>query len=682
MLDKLLAPASVAVIGASDETKKPGGKIVSNILKKNYRGKLYLVNAKAGRIQGMDSVSSPAELPEVPELCYIATPARFVSRAMADLAALGARCVIILSAGFSEMNEEGAEEEKKILKIANDNGMLVLGPNCLGVTSPYLSGKFAGLMPDMIPGGIDFISGSGATVDYLIEQAIRRGLRFHSFVTVGNSAQNGITEMLGLYDENHGPDSSKLMMLYVEKINNPDKFLKHARSLAAKGVQIMGIKSGTTEAGSRAAASHTGALVTSDRAVSALFDKAGIIRVQSRMEMIDLAIALTLSRGRYDGRRVGVITDAGGPGVMAADELNRQGITVPAFGPETRRRLAEILPPGAGMGNPVDTMPSRNGRQLLEIMKVISQEEDLDYIFLITGDPGLIDNWEIYEAFIESRECIPIPVLPSFCTAISSAGTLKRFRELGHCHFEDEVFMARALSKMVNRPRPSVAEPDPSGYDGKKIKNLLAGISGVVPEALVRQTLSAAGIPTPAQAALTTKDELTKLPEEIPFPWVMKVIGPLHKSDLGGVLTGVAEPAAAEAAWDRLMALEQAAGVLVQQTIRGPEAILGLSREKPFGHLVACGLGGIHAEALKDIQFKLAPLSKTEADEMIDGIKGRAILTGMRGEKGMDLKALAGLLVRVSLLARDVPAISELDINPLKGEGGELLAVDSRIILE
>ena len=518
MLDKLLTPASVAVIGASNDTKKPGGKIVSNILEKNYRGKLYLVNAKAGRIQGLDAVSSPADLPEVPDLSYIATPARFVPRAMADLAALGAKCVIILSAGFSEMNEEGAGQERKILKIANENGMLILGPNCLGVTSPYLSGKFAGLMPDMTPGGIDFISGSGATVDYLIEQAIRRGLRFHSFVTVGNSVQNGITEMLGLYDENHGPDSSKIMMLYVEKINNPDKFLKHARSLSAKGVRIVGVKSGTTEAGSRAAASHTGALVTSDRAVSALFDKAGIIRVQSRLEMIDLAIALTLSRGKHDGRRVGVITDAGGPGVMAADELNRQGVTVPAFGPETRRRLAEILPPGAGLGNPVDTMPSRNGRQLLEIMEIISQEEKLDYIFLITGDPGLIDNWEIFEAYIESRKCIPVPVLPSFCTAISSAETLKRFRELGHCYFEDEVFMARALSKMINRPRPFATEPDPAGYDGQKVRDLLAGISGVVPEALVRKTLSAAGIPTPVQAAVTARGELAGLTEKIPFP--------------------------------------------------------------------------------------------------------------------------------------------------------------------
>lgn len=684
MIRKLIAPRSIAVIGASEDTQKPGGMIVRNLLRKGYDGQLFLINPKAAKVQGVPAFQSLRDLPETPELAFIAIPSKLVVPILNELAELGAKHVIVLSAGFGELNDEGAKEEERLARIANENDMLLLGPNCLGVMSPVHAGKFAGLLPDVRPGGIDFISGSGATVDYLIEQAIKRGLVFHTFVTVGNSAQTGVDDVLAMYDQNHELLNSKLIMLYLENVGDPSKLLRHAQSLAAKGCILMGIKSGVTEAGSRAAASHTGAMATSDTAVQALFDKAGIIRVQSRLELIDLAMALSLARGSYDGRRVCIITDAGGPGVMVTDELTRQGFVVPELKPETTRLLADVLHPGASLTNPIDCLPSRSPDQISRVFEILAAEEadTLDYIVFVAGDPGLSDTREIHRALIQAMDKSPFPVFPSFCTAISSEEALALFRAAGKCYFEDEVSLARALGKMVKRPRPSAPGIDPLAYHPEVLRALLDGQEGTVPADVTRQALAAAGILTPAQAELTDRNELEGLASEIPFPWVMKVVGPLHKSDLGGVLVGIQDLAAARDAWDSLMKIDRATGVMIQQTVSGPEAIMGLSRDGQFGHLTAFGLGGIYAEFLGDIQFGLAPLSRAEADRMIQSVKALPILRGARGEKGMDPGTLADVLVRVSLMARDVPRIQEMDINPMKGRGKNVLAVDARIIMQ
>lgn len=683
MLRKLIAPDSIAIIGASEDTNKPGGRIIRNILQKGYQGQLLPVNPKASLIQGLPVFSSLKALPQTPDLAFVAIPSKLVASSVAELAELGVKRVIVLSSGFGEIDEQGKREEEKLARIAKENDILLLGPNCLGVMSPVYAGKFAGLLPDMRERGIDFISGSGATVDYLIEQAVKRGLGFHTFATVGNSARVGVADMLALYDEHHEWMSSQFIMLYLEHVEDPRKLLHHARSLSAKGCLLMGIKAGVTEAGSRAAASHTGAMATNDAAVGALFQKAGIIRLRSRLEMVDTAMALTLARGKYDGRRVCVITDAGGPGVMTADELNRQGFSVPPLKPKTREMLAQTLPPGSGLGNPIDCFPTRNAAQISRVIDILNTEEAdaLDYITLVLGDSGLADNRQIYEALVQYMDGASMPIFPSFCTAISSRTGLEIFRAAGKCYFEDEVSMARAMGRMVNRPKVSEHAPPPAGYDGEKIRALLADVKGPAPVGLTRQALAAAGISSPAQAELHAQDELDELKDVIPFPWVMKVVGPLHKSDVGGVLVGVPSLAEARIAWGKLAHIDGADGILVQQMVEGPEVILGLSKEGNFGHLAAFGLGGVYTEAFSDIQFRLAPLSFEEAREMIQGIKGLPMVQGVRGQTGMDLEAITDLLVRVSLIARDLPQIEEMDINPLKGQGKELFAADARIIM-
>lgn len=683
VLDGFIAPSSIAVVGASNDLKKPGGKIVENLLAKGYPGELFLINPKASLIQDRPALAAIGDLPYAPELVYIAVPARFVAVTLSELARLGARRVIVLSAGFGEVNEQGRREEERLAAIADRHGVVLLGPNCLGVMSPVHAGKFAGLLPEMQQGGIDFISGSGATIDILAEQAVRRGLEFHTFFTVGNSAQTGVTDILALFDREHGPHSSRHIMLYLEKVGSPPKLLRHSRSLSQKGFVIMAIKAGVTEDGSRAAASHTGAMVAKDTAVQALFDKAGLIRLDSKLDMVDVATALTLAKGRYDGRRACVVTDAGGPGVMTTDELNRQGIKTPILKPGTRRMLSELLTPGAAVYNPVDFLPTRTPAQVARTPEIIARKEvdAIDYILIQISAPGFTDNWPVYKAIIDAMDALPLPIFPSFSPSLSAAEALLKYRAAGKCYFEDEVSMARAVGRMVNRPRTSPPASDPAGYNRKEVVGILKDVTGVVPPDQTRRVLQAAGIPLPREQRVDTRQQLAKVESVLPPPWVMKVIGPLHKSDFGAVATGVA-PTEAEEIFERLMKIDGAQGVLVQETVQGPEVIMGLSREGDFGHLVAFGLGGVMAEALGDIKFGLSPLCAEEAERMVRSIRALPILKGYRGRPGMDIDRLTDLLVRVSLLGRDIPKIKEMDLNPLKGVRDRIAAVDVRIIVQ
>ena len=679
----LLSPRSIAVVGASEDVLKPGGKIIQNLQRKNFSGELYAVNPKAESIQGLPAFTSIVDLPQVPDLGIVAIPGRFVSRALVDLGEKGCKVVIVLSAGFGELGPEGKAEEQRLVEIAAQYGILLFGPNCLGVMTGSYAGKFAGILPDMRAGGIDFLSGSGATVDFLAEQGVRRGLPFGSFVTVGNSAQTGIEDVVALYDENHTDERSPIKMLYIESIQNPRKLLRHARSLSEKGCSLVGIKSGTTEAGNRAAASHTGAMASSDTAVQALFDKAGIIRTQSRVELIDVAGALTCAPNGLRGRRACIITDAGGPGVMLADELNRQGFTVPLLSEETRKRLAEVLPPGAGTGNPVDFLPSRTAEQTEKIFEILKAEVDtIDFVVFIVGDSGFRSNDAIYKVVTKAMDEFDLPVFPSLCSAVSSREALAEIRAQGKFYFEDEVALGRALGKMVSCPKPTSPVTELAGYDRTRLAGLFAGQEGVISPEVTREVLEAAGFKLTGQVELTDKNDLQQTLETIPFPWVMKVMGPLHKSDVGGVRVNVMDLAQAAEVWEDFTAIEGYTGVMIQQMVGGTEAIVGVSREEGFGHLVMFGLGGIYAEALKDAQFRLAPLSRQEAGSMIRSIRALPIIQGVRGEQGMDLDVLEDVLVRIALLVTDFPQVKEMDLNPVKGYGTELYAVDSRIILD
>jgi acyl-CoA synthetase (NDP forming) len=680
----LFRPQSIAVIGASGDPLKPGGRVFKTILDHDYRGILRPVNPKAAEILGVAVCPSIAALPETPDLAIVAIPAAMVLAAVTELADRGTGATIVLTSGFGEKDAAGKVVEARMKAVADAADMALIGPNCSGFLTAGYKGKFAGIVPKLAGGAVDFISGSGATVDYVMECAEGRGLSFGTVLNLGNSAQMGVEDLLQLHDENYGPDCARILLLYMEAVKKPVLLLRHARSLAKKGCVLVGIKSGATSAGSRAAASHTGAMASSDTAVQALFDKAGIIRVSGRQTLIDVACVLQAVGDKPLGKRVAIVTDAGGPGVMLTDELTRGGLQLPPLSEATRAELAGILPPESSTINPIDALPSRTAEQIAAIVRALTEHErgNLDAIAVLTGDSGLSDNAAIYRAIGLAMDQSPIPVLPMLSSLTSCRDKIDAFTQGGHVFFPDEVALGQALGMVANQEPPAEDDPDrPSGYDRQAIQQILTGSSGVLSPDKVRNILIAAGFNVQEQLEVFHEEHVAGGCRRLGFPLAMKVIGPLHKTDVGGVHLGIASETEAAGVWSALMTIPEARGVLLQPMISGLEVILGASREGDFGHLVMFGLGGIHTEVLKDVRFALAPLASSEARGLIDGIRGRALLDGVRGGPGMDTALLADFLVRLGRLVTDFPEIGEIDLNPVKGSGDRLFVVDARIIM-
>jgi acyl-CoA synthetase (NDP forming) len=680
---RLFHPESIAVVGASNDELKPGGRVTKNIKDNNFTGQLWAVNPKTPNILGLPTYQTISDLPDIPDLAIVAIPARFVLPTLHDLADKGAKAVIVLTAGFGEKDDAGKVIEQEMLALAEKAGMALVGPNCSGFLTPTYKGKFAGIIPTIPGNKIDFISGSGATVDYVMEHASTRGLSFGTVINLGNSIQLGVEDLLEMYDQNYGETSARFLMLYIESVKKPRKLLIHAQNLAAKGCTLVGIKSGATSAGARAAASHTGAMASSDTAVEALFKKAGIIRVKSRMELIDVACVLTAANGRMKGNRVCIITDAGGPGVMLSDELNRQGMELPELTQPTLDQLAKILPPESSIVNPIDALPSRTAEQIRDIIAVLNtyEADRLDAITVLTGDSGMSDNAPIYDEIAKAMKESPIPVLPMLSSVTSSKEKLDAFISSSNIFFPDEVAMGAAMGKIAAPQAVATDTGTSTGYNKSAIAGIIGKKAGALPPQTVTAVLEAAGFKLPAQIEVFKEEDLAAACKKAIFPLVMKVIGPLHKTDVGGVILGINDLEEASEAWKTLLNIPDAEGALVQPMIKGTEVILGASREGDFGHLVMFGLGGIHAEIFKDVSFSLAPVTANESHVMIRGIKSFKVLEGFRGEPGMNLDMLAGNIQRLGQLVSDFPQIEEMDLNPIKGFGTALYAVDARIIV-
>jgi acyl-CoA synthetase (NDP forming) len=680
----LFDPRSIAVIGASNDELKPGGRVTKNLKIHGYAGDLWAVNPKSPDIFGLPTFPTIVDLPHGPDLAIVAIPSRFALEAIQDLAAKGTGAVIVLTAGFGEKDEAGKEIERRMVAIAEKAGMAVIGPNCSGFLTNTYKGKFAGIVPDLPGRTVDFISGSGATVDYVMESATRRGLSFNIVLNLGNSIQMGVEDLLELYDENYGPQHARILMLYMESIRKPVKLLRHARSLINKGCALVGIKSGATDAGARAAASHTGAMANSDTAVEALFAKAGIIRVTSKAALINVGCVLAAAKGHLTGKRACIITDAGGPGVMLSDELYRQGLELPALTEKTRQRLAEVLPREASLVNPIDALPSRSAQQIKAIFEILDQEERdrLDVIAVLTGDSGMSDNAPIYQEIVTAMETCTIPVIPVLSSVVTSREKIRRFCSQGKVYFQDEVPLGEALGRVARWRRPEEEISEPKGYQREAVAQALSDCRGVLSPETVAAVLTAAGFRLPPQVEVSKKENLAAECARVGFPLAMKVIGPLHKTDVGGVKLGIADADEAARAWDGMLQIPGAEGVLLQPMIGGLEVILGASREGDFGHLVMFGLGGIYAEVLKDVAFGLAPIAVGESLDMVRRLRSYALLEGVRGEPGIDIDLLCDHIQRLGRLVSDFPRIREMDLNPLKGTGKTVYAVDARIILD
>lgn len=684
MINKqLLQPESIVVIGGSNNVHKPGGAVVRNLLSGGYEGTLRVVNPKEDEVQGIKAFHDARELPPT-DLAILVVAAKYCPDYVELLAKeKNVRAFIIISAGFSEETHEGAELEQRILDICDQYGCALIGPNCIGLLTPWHHSVFTRPIPHLNPKGVDFISGSGATAVFILESAVSKGLQFNSVWSIGNGKQNGIETVLEYMDEHFDAERDSLVkLLYIENISDPDKLLYHATSLIRKGCRIAAIKAGSSESGSRAASSHTGAIASSDSAVEALFRKAGIVRCFSREELTTVGCIFTLPR--FTGKNFAIVTHAGGPGVMLTDALSKGGMQVPPLTGPVAEELKEKLLPGSSVANPIDILATGTAEHLGIAIDYCERMEDIDAIMVIFGTPGLVKIFEVYDVLHKKiQECKkPIfPILPS----VSTAGPeVQEFLKRGHVNFCDEVTLATALTQIMKTPAPAEQNVVINGVDVPKIRKIIDGIDedGYIMPNLVHELLSAAGIPTVPEFVSANKEEVAAFAEKVGFPVVAKVVGPVHKSDVGGVTLNIHSKEVLSAEFDRMMQIQDATAVMVQKMIRGTELFIGAKYEPRFGHVVLCGLGGIFVEVLKDVSSGLAPLSYEEAYSMIHSLRGYKILKGTRGQKGINERKYAEIIVRLSTLLRFATEIKEMDINPLLADEADVIAVDARILVK
>lgn len=682
--NQLLHPESIVIIGGSNNKHKPGGAIVRNILQGGYKGVLRIVNPKEDEVQGIKAFNDCKVLPPT-DLAILVVAAKYCPEYVEYLASeKGVKAFIIISAGFGEETKEGAEMENHILASCEKYGCALIGPNCIGLMNSWYHGVFTKPIPQLRTNGVDFISSSGATAVFILESAVSKGLPFNSVWSVGNAKQINVEEVLQYMDETFDPErDSHIKLLYIENVSDPDKLLFHASSLIRKGCRIAAIKSGSSESGSRAASSHTGAIASSDSAVEALLRKAGIVRCFSREELTTVGCIFTLPK--FSGKSFAIVTHAGGPGVMLTDALAKGGLQVPKLeGPLVEELKAQLFP-GAAVSNPIDILATGTPEHLgIAIDYCEKKFDNIDAIFVIFGSPGLVQLYEAYDVLhkkiLECKKPI-FPILPSMNTA---GPEVAEFLAKGHVNFADEVTVANCLVRVMNTPNPAPSELELYGVDVIKIRDIISGIkeSGYLPPHLVREIFSCAGIPTVPECVSADKDELLAFAEKVGYPVVAKVVGPVHKSDVGGVSLNIRTKEHLDMEIERLMQIPDATAVMVQKMIKGTELFIGAKYEPRFGHIVLCGLGGIFVEVLKDVSSGLAPLSVSEAESMIHSLRGYKIIKGTRGQKGINEHKYMEIIVRLSTILRFATEIKEMDINPLLADADNVIAVDARIRVE
>ncbi len=681
--EQLINPRSIVVVGGSNEIQKPGGKVLKNLVDGNFRGDLYVLNPKEDRVQGIQSFRDPADLPDT-DLAIIAIAAKYTPDIVEFLAQnKKTRAFIVLSAGFSEEGPEGKMlEDRMVASVNKVNGSLI-GPNCVGVLTPHYQGVFTLPVPKLTPKGCDFISGSGATAVFIMEAGIPNGLAFNNVYSVGNSAQMGVEEILQHMDENFDPEKdSKVKLLYLEKIDKPQLLLKHAASLIRKGCRIAAVKAGASEAGSRAASSHTGALASSDAAVDALFKKAGIVRCYGREDLISVASVFMVPP--FQGKNIAVITHAGGPAVMLTDKLSQGGLAVPALSGKNADALKEKLFPGSSVANPIDFLATGTADQLGMIIDAVNDQfTEIDAMVVIFGTPGLFKIFDVYDLLDEKIKTSKKPIFPVLPSGMTAREETLAFVKKGRVYFPDEVILGEALGRIYNTPAPAPEKPELPAMDQQAIRKIIdKNISGYISPEDVSALLDAAGISRAKEFTTDHLSEITGLAKKTGFPLVMKVVGPVHKSDVGGVSLNITDNERLISEMKRMMQIPDAKGVLIQPMLQGTEMFAGIKKEGNFGHMVLFGLGGIFIEVLKDVRTTLAPLSREEVASEIKQLKSYKIVQGVRGKEGLDENTFIEIIQRLSELVLYAPEIVEMDLNPLLATPHQVVAVDARIRLE
>jgi len=684
MLNKqLIKPDSIVIIGGSNDIKKPGGKIVKNILDGKYKGRLSVVNPKEKEVQGVESFSSVNDIPKT-DLAILAIAAKYCLETIKTLAKeKGTKAFIIISAGFSETNDLGSNLEEEIVKIVNSVGGCLIGPNCIGVLNKNYKGVFTLPIPEFHAKGCDLISSSGATAVFIMEAGMSLGVKFANVYSIGNAAQTSVEDVLEYMDNNYNSETdSSIKLLYLESISNPKKMLKHAASLINKGVRIAAIKAGSTAEGSRAATSHTGAIASSDVTIRALFKKAGIVYCTSREEL--LSVASIFNYKKVNGKNIAIITHAGGSAVMLADQLSKGGLKVPSIEGPDANKLESFLYPGSSISNPIDFLATGTAEQLGIIIDYCEHKFDfIDAMVVVFGSPGLFDVENVYNVLSVKLDVCKKPIFPVLPSVVNARKEIQTFLDKGNINFPDEVLLGKALTQVCKTPMPTESIVELPSIESEKIRAIIDNVTdGYLTPETTSLVMEAAGISIVKEIVESSKEVLLSKIKDISFPLVMKVVGPLHKSDVQGVLLNVNTLEEVGVNFDKLMKINEATGVMVQPMLSGLELFVGVKKEPGFDHTILCGLGGIYIEVLNDVAAGLSPISKMEAEKMITSLRGYKLIKGARGKEGVNELFFIEIIQRLSALVQVAPEIIEMDINPLLGTEKHITAVDVRIRIE
>jgi acetate---CoA ligase (ADP-forming) len=696
MLEAIFAPQSVAVVGASPDPTRLGHQVLKNIIDHGYQGAIYPIHPRASSVLERPAYPSVLDVPEPVDLAVIVIPTQYVIEVADQCGKKGVKGLIVITAGFKEVGGKGKNLERQLLEVVQQYQMRMVGPNCLGVidTVNKLNASFAALMPN--EGEIAFMSQSGALCTAILDWSKPQGIGFSRFVSLGNKADVDEVSLLQAWGED---SSSKVILAYLEGISDGPGFMEAARKVT-RTTPVVAIKSGVTEAGTRAASSHTGSLTGSESAYEAAFAQSGIIRARSMGELFDLA-KLFSYQPIIQGSRIAIVTNAGGPGIIATDATERSGVVrMATFTPETIAQLQQKLPPTANVYNPIDVIgDARSDRYRVAIQAALEDSGVDGMVVLLTPQAGT-DVEEVARVVAELATTYGKPVVTSFMGAMSLGPSLEI---LNQNHIPNYTFPERAVQSLSSMVRYSEARRQPEAEfvhfeaDTERVKELFARVreAGRVElgEIEAREVMEAYGMRLPQSRLARSPDEAAQIATEIGYPVVMKISSPdiLHKSDIGGVRVGLAD---AMAVRDTYELIEYRArkyspqariwGILVQEMVRkGREILVGVSRDPQFGPLVAVGMGGIYVEVLRDVALRLAPISRQEVAAQIRSIRTFPLLRGVRGEPPADLEKIEEVVLRISQLVTDFPDIVEMDINPLvvhnKGEGA--VVVDARIIL-
>ncbi len=690
MLDSLFRPKSVAIIGASTKDLSIGNRVIKNLVDFEFKGPIYPVNPKADEVRGIKAYKSIMDCPDGIDVVHMVIPAKFVPQAVEDCGKKGVKNIIINSGGFSEIGPAGEAIEKDFLAIAKKYGIRMLGPNCQGIinSDPEIRAycNFTFTQPDV--GFISIVALSGGVAEVIHQGFSEMGIGTRIYASNGNACDITIPEIIRYLGEDEG---TRVIVTYVEGLRDPETFMKVAKEVAAKK-PVLAMKAGRTKEGAKAAASHTGGLAKEDIATDLIFKKAGILTFRDEGELIQAAAAFA-TQPIPKGKRVGIITNTGGPAVIATDILVADGLALPPLSEKTKTFLKEKLYPEATVSNPVDVLATANAGHYRACLDAMMDDDSFDSVFVNFVTPFFVDTDSIAKEIVEVNKQKRKPIVCNLMTDKRQwTETVKILQEGGVPGFSLPGVAARAMTALVRyntiRNREVVEVTTFADVDKAKGQEIIAKAKGdgrnILSATEVYDILAAYKIPMANWRIAGNVEEAEKAALEIGFPVVVKADSKtiIHKSDMGGVAVNLKDVDAVKSAvveMEKKLAADDLKFFIQKYMPDGLEVILGAKAEEGLGHLIMFGMGGIYVEVFKDVVFDITPVSASEARDMISSIKMAPLLEGVRGEKGVDQKALVEIIQRLSQLVTDLDDIKEMDLNPVIAYEDSVFVVDARI---